>query len=353
MQKFTRRKFYKAIGTVVALAIIPFLSPSTAQAQEKVQPQETWTGTHAVATYDPSKPTVYFTRDLSPEGVQKIYKRINRGITGRVAIKLHTGESHGANLLPIEYIKNLQRGIPRSTIVETNVLYNSPRRETKTHRETIKLNGFTFCPVDILDADGDTVWPIPEMKEFFDRQRDNFTGNYPFEPGIHLDKIAVGKHTMKYDSLLVYTHFKGHTSGGFGGSLKNIGIGMASKEGKRMIHGEGWSRGKGFLERMVESGKAITEHFKGHIAYINVLKNLSVDCDCNGHGAKPTIGDIGILGSTDILAADQAAIDLVYQLHSGRRHDLIERIESRSGLHQLDYMETLGMGSRNYNLIEL
>lgn len=195
--------------------------------------------------------------------------------------------------------------------------------------------------------------PIPGMRAFLDREIDNFGGKHPFEPGIHLDKIAVGKHIDRYDSLLVYTHFKGHAMGGFGGSLKNIGIGMASKEGKRMIHGEGWPGGKGFLERMVESGKAITEHFKGHIAYINVLKNLSVDCDCNGHGAKPTIDDIGILGSTDILAADQASIDMVYQLHSGRRHDLIERIESREGLHQLDYMETLGMGNRHYNLIEL
>jgi len=291
-----------------------------------------------------------YTRDLSPEGVQKIYEQINQGITGKVGIKLYTGEPHGPNLLPIEYIKNLQSKIQRSTIVESNVLYNSPRRETNTHRKAIKTNGFDFCPVDILDEDGDITLPIPGVKDFFD----NPAQKGLFEPGIHLYEIAVGKHVLNYDSLLVYTHFKGHGIGGFGGSLKNIGIGMASgKVGKRMIHGEGWPRGKGFLERMVESGNAITEHFKGHITYINVLKNISVDCDCDVNGAKPTCNDIGIIGSTDILAADQACVDLIYQMPADQRRDIVERIESRFGLHQLEYMEVLGMGSREYNLIEL
>ncbi|MGL5512062.1 MAG: DUF362 domain-containing protein, partial [Sporomusa sp.] len=296
---FTRRDFLKVAGGTVALTAIPSFLQLSAQAQESGQTQTTWDGAHAVSPHDPSKPNVYFTQDLSPAGVQKVYEQINKGITGRVGIKLHTGEPHGPNLLPIDYIKNLQSKIPRSTIVECNVLYKSPRRETKTHRETIKVNGFDFCPVDILDEDGDVMLPIPGMKEFLDKQLDN-REKYSFEPGIHLHDIAVGKHLLRYDSLLVYTHFKGHAMGGFGGSLKNIGIGMASgKAGKRMIHGEGWSSGKGFLERMVESGKAITEHFKGHITHINVLKNISVDCDCSGdRAAKPTCNDIGILGST-------------------------------------------------------
>lgn len=257
--------------------------------------------------------------------------------------------------MPIAYIKNLQSKIPHSSIIECNVLYKSPRRETKTHRETVKINGFDFCPVDILDEDGDVMLPMPAVNAFLDKQMDNHTGKYPFEPGIHLQEIAVGKHLLKYDSLLVYTHFKGHAMGGFGGSLKNIGIGLASgKEGKRMIHGEGWPLGKGFLERMVESGDAIIEHFKGHIAYINVLKNISVDCDCAGaSAAKPTCDDIGIIGSTDILAADQACVDLLYQRPADQRHDIVERMESRFGLHQLEYMEALGMGSREYNLIEI
>lgn len=352
----TRLNFLKvAGGTMAALATIPSFSKLTAHAQENEQKQVTWDGSHAISPHNPSKPNVYFTRDLSPEGVQKIYERINQGITGKVGIKLHTGEPHGPNLLPLEYIKNLQSKIPHSNIIESNVLYKSPRRETKTHRETIKINGFDFCPVDILDEDGDVMLPMPAVQAFLDKQLDNYSGKCPFELGIHLHEIAVGKHVLNYDSLLVYTHFKGHTSGGFGGSLKNIGIGMASgKVGKRMIHGEGWSRGKGFLERMVESGDAIIEHFKGHITYINVLKNISVDCDCAGtNAAKPTCDDIGIIGSTDILAADQACIDLIYQMPADQRHDIVERIESRFGLHQLEYMEALGMGSREYNLIEI
>lgn len=352
---FSRREFLKAAGGTMAMAAIPALLQMPAHAQEREPKQAGWGGAHAVSQYDPSKPLVYFTKDLSPEGVQKIYAKINKGITGKVGIKLHTGEPHGPNLLPIAYIKNLQSKIPSSTIVECNVLYNSPRRETKTHRETITVNGFDFCPVDILDEDGDVMLPIPGMKEFLDKQLFKYSGEFPFEPGIHLQEIAVGKHVLKYDSLLVYTHFKGHAMGGFGGSLKNIGIGMASgKTGKRMIHGEGWPIGKGFQERMVESGKAITEHFKGRIAYINVLKNISVDCDCAGsYAAKPTCNDIGIIGSTDIVAVDQASIDMIYLLPADQRHDMVERIESRIGLHQLEYMETLGMGSREYNLIEI
>lgn len=351
----TRRNFLKvAGGTIAAMAAIPTLSQLTAHAQANELKRVTWDGSHAVSPYDPSKPNVYFTRDLSPEGVQKIYERINKGITGKVGIKLHTGEPHGPNLLPIEYIKNLQRKIPHSSIVECNVMYKSPRRETTTHRETIKINGFDFCPVDILDEAGDVMLPTG-AKEFLDKQLDNFGGQFPFEPGIHLQEIAIGKHALKYDALLVYTHFKGHAMGGFGGSLKNIGIGMASGQvGKRMIHGDGWPLGKGFLERMVESGKATTDHFKNHITYINVLKNISVDCDCAGaSAAKPTCNDIGIIGSTDILAADQACVDLIYQMPADQRRDIVERLESRGGLHQLEYMDTLGMGSREYNLIEI
>lgn len=351
----TRRNFLKfAGGTIAAMAAIPTLSQLTAHAQENELKRVTWDSSHAVSSYDPSKSSVYFTRDLSPEGVQKIYEKINKGITGKVGIKLHTGEPHGPNLLPIEYIKHLQSKIPNSAIVECNVMYKSPRRETTTHRETIKTNGFDFCPVDILDEDGDVMLPT-SAKEFLDKQADNFGRQFPFEPGIHLREIAIGKHVLKYDSLLVYTHFKGHAMGGFGGSLKNIGIGMASGEiGKRMIHGDGFPIGQGFLERMVESGKATIEHFKDHITYINVLKNISVDCDCAGtRAAKPTCDDIGIIGSTDILAADQACVDLLYQMPADQRRDIVERMESRGGLHQLEYMDTLGMGSREYNLIEI
>jgi hypothetical protein len=294
---------------------------------------------------------VFFSRDISVNGLLKIYSKINEEMTGKIGIKLHTGEPHGPNLLPIEMIRGLQPHIPNSTIVECNVLYPSPRQHTSTHRETLKTNGFNFCPVDIMDADGDAMLPVPGMREYLDAPS---SPTHPHTPGDHLTEIAVGKNLLNYDSLFVYTHFKGHTMGGFGGSLKNIGIGCASGQvGKQQIHGEGWPKGPLFLERMVESGKATTSHFGSHITYINVLKNISVDCDCDAHGVKPTCNDIGILGSRDILAIDKASIDLLYAQPEQQRHDMVERIETRSGLHQLEYMKALHMGNDRYKLITL
>jgi uncharacterized Fe-S center protein len=309
------------------------------------------------ALLDGSKSNVFFTNDISVKGLLEIYSHINRGMTGRVGIKLHTGEPHGPNLLPIALINGLQAEIPDSTIVECNVLYPGPRYETASHREVIKTNGFDFCPVDIMDEEGDVIMlPVPGMKEFLAKGQG-------YVPGDHLTEVAVGSHLSRYDSLLVYTHFKGHAMGGFGGSLKNIGIGVASGHvGKKMVHGVDLSdprvnfmdhTGPLFLERMVESGKAIANHFKGHITYINVLKNISIDCDCDGNGAPPKCEDIGILGSTDIVAIDKASLDLVDNLPTEQNHDLLERIESRSGRHQIEYMKTLGMGNMDYNLIHL
>jgi len=302
------------------------------------------------------KSEVFFTKDISVHGLLAIYSRINKGLTGRVGIKLHTGEPHGRNLLPIALIKGLQAEIPNSALVECNVLYPSPRYETAGHRETLKTNGFDFCPVDILDEEGDVLLPVPGMKEFLAKGRG-------YTPGDHLTEVAVGKHLLNYDSLLVYTHFKGHMMGGFGGSLKNIGIGIASGHvGKKQVHGFDFDEpnvnlmdhiGPKFLERMVESGKATTEHFKGHIAYINVLKNISIDCDCIGEGAPPKCADIGILGSTDILAIDKASLDLVTRLPVEQNGDLMERIDSRSGRHQIEYMKTLGMGNADYDVIQI
>jgi hypothetical protein len=306
----------------------------------------------ANATTSKGKSQVFFTRDISVNGLLKIYSKINAGMTGKIGIKLHTGEPHGPNLLPIQFIQSLQPQIPNSTIVECNVLYPSPRQNTATHRETLKTNGFTFCPVDIMDADGDAMLPIPGMREYLDAPSSSVLPRYT--PGKHLTEIAVGKDLLNYDSLLVYTHFMGHTMGGFGGSLKNIAIGCSSgKLGKLQIHGEGWPKGTLFLERMVEAGKGIADHFGPHITYINVLKNISVDCDCDAHGVKPTCNDIGILGSQDILAIDNASVDLIYAQPEQQRHDMVERIESRSGLHQLEYMKALHMGNDQYQLMKL
>ena len=288
----------------------------------------------AVPAEKAEKAKVYFIREITPENLVKLYNKVNQNIKGKTAIKLHTGEPHGPNLLPRELAKALQAQIPNSTIVECNVLYPSPRQNTEGHLETLKTNGWTFCPVDIMDAEGDV--------------------NLLIKGGKRLKEVAVGKHIENYDSMVVYTHFKGHAMGGFGGSLKNIAIGCASgKVGKAQLHGAGWPTGKEFLERMVEGGKAVSDHFGKQITYLNVLKNISVDCDCDAHGAKPTCPDLGILASTDILAIDQASIDMVYALPEKDKHDIVERIESREGLHQLDYMEELKMGNRNYDLIEI
>ena len=284
------------------------------------------------------KATVYFTPEITTESLLRIYEKVCAPLQGRIAIKLHTGEPHGPNILPRDMVRALQARIPKSSIVECNVLYPSPRQTTEGHRETLRTNGWTFCPVDIMDAAGEVSLPIPG--------------------GRHLKEVAVGKNLLNYDSMLVLTHFKGHVMGGFGGSLKNIAIGCASgKTGKAQLHSDGtnlWAGGPLFMERMVEGGKAITTHFKGHMAYINVLRRMSVDCDCAGtSAAEPTAPDIGILASTDLLAVDQASVDMVYALPEQQRHDLVERIESRSGLRQLEYMETLGMGHARYDLVSL
>lgn len=281
---------------------------------------------------------VFFTRDLSAEGLKKAYTAIQGNLTGKVAVKLHTGEQNGPNIIPRPWVKSLMEQIPNSTIVETNTYYEGDRYTTAQHCETLKINGWTFCPVDIMDEDGVAALPVKGGKWF--------------------TEMHVGSHQLNYDSMLVLTHFKGHVMGGFGGSLKNIAIGCASgKTGKAQLHSDGtnlWAGGPLFMERMVEGGKAITTHFKGHMAYINVLRRMSVDCDCAGSSAaEPTAPDIGILASTDLLAVDQASVDMVYALPEQQRRDLVERIESRSGLRQLEYMETLGMGHARYDLVSL
>ena len=319
-EQFSRRSFLKGGAlTVGAFAFGGFPRIDTAMAA----PQE--------------KAKVFFTKDISLEGLMKVYARVNHGMSGKIAIKLHTGEPHGPNILPREMVRGFQANIPDSSIVECNVLYPSPRQTTEGHRETLRTNGWTFCPVDIMDEDGDVSLPIPGGK--------------------WLTELSVGKHILNYDAMLVLTHFKGHTVGGFGGSLKNISIGCASgKLGKQQIHqlpGDGtWPGGPLFMERMVEGGKAITNHFGQHITYINVLRNMSVDCDCAGLGAAaPTTPDLGIIASTDILAVDQASVDMVYALPEAQRRDLVERIESRSGLRQLEYMKLQCMGNNQYDLI--
>lgn len=283
------------------------------------------------------RPKVYFSRELSAESLIRLYGKVNKDIGGKIAVKLHTGEPGGPNILPREWVRAFLAQLPNATVVECNVLYDSPRQTTAGHRRTLEQNGWTaFTTVDIMDEDGDVMLPVPGGK--------------------WLKEVAVGKHLLNYDSMVVLTHFKGHVMGGFGGSLKNISIGCASgKVGKRQLHSDGkqlWAGGPLFMERMVEGGKAVTQHFGRRITYINVLRNMSVSCDCEGVNAEPVrVPDLGILASTDILAVDKASVDMVYALPEKVRAPLVERIESRSGLRQLSYMKEMGMGSDDYELI--
>ena len=285
---------------------------------------------------------VYFTRDLSAEGLRKIFAKVSGNITGKVSIKLHTGEPHGPNIIPRPWVEALVKNdLPNAKIIETNTFYDGARYTTEAHRETLEINGWTFCPVDIIDEDGTAPLPVNGGKWF--------------------TEMVMGKNILNYDSLFVLTHFKGHTMGGFGGSAKNIGIGCADgRIGKGMIHqavgsDDQWSiTEEEFMERMMESAKAVVDHFGEHISFVNVLRNMSVSCDCEGVGAMPVVTpNIGIVASLDILAADQASVDLVYALSESDRHALQERIESRHGHRQLSYMKELGMGNDRYRLIDL
>ena len=285
---------------------------------------------------------VYFTRDLSAEGLRKIYERVNSNITGKVAIKLHTGEKNGPNIIPRPWVEGLiKNDLPDATIVETNTYYEGDRYTTEQHRETLQVNGWTFCPVDIMDEQG--------------------TVNLPVKNGKWFTYMSMGKNIINYDSLFVLTHFKGHAMGGFGGSAKNIGIGCADgRIGKAMIHtvpssDDMWSIAEEeFMERMMESAKAEVDHFADHITFVNVLRNMSVSCDCEGTAAAPVVTpNVGIVASRDICAIDTASVDLVYALQEADHKDLVERIESRHGLRQLSYMHELGMGNTRYQLIDI
>lgn len=300
---------------------------------ERYIPYEERTGNESI---------VYFTRDLSAEGLKKIYKRVSADLSGNIAVKLHTGEKNGPNIIPREWVKELMKEeLPDASIIETNTYYEGDRYTTEQHRETLEVNGWTFCPVDIIDEDGTEMLPIKDGKWF--------------------SEMSVGKNLLNYDSLLALTHFKGHTQGGFGGSNKNIGIGCADgRIGKKMIHttpgsDDMWDiKTEEFMERMTESTKATIDHFGKKVTYVNVLRNMSVSCDCEGCAAMPVVTpNIGIVASTDILAVDQASVDLVYALKEEDHKDLVERMETRHGMRQLTYMKELGMGNDKYILIDI
>lgn len=287
------------------------------------------------------KPVVYFTRTITPEAVLALYEKLGKELSGNVAIKLHSGETGNQNFLKPEFWEPIIRQVG-GTVTECNTAYEGTRNTTEKHLKTLAAHGWsTHFTVDLLDAQGpDLVLPIPNGKR--------------------IQKNFVGKDLTKYDSLLVLSHFKGHPMGGFGGALKQLSIGIASSYGKAYIHGAGdpqqlWtSDHDSFLESMADAASSVVEFFRGNAAYINVMKNMSVDCDCCAVAEDPCMKDIGILASLDPVAIDQACIDLVYAATDdpGQAH-LLERIESRNGVHTIKVAAALGVGSREYELVEL
>lgn len=285
-------------------------------------------------------PKVYMFKEITPENLVKIYKALGREATGKVAVKLSTGEPGGHNFLQPALIKDLVQLVD-GTIVECNTAYGGGRSDTQKHLQAAEDHGFTaIAPVDIMDAEGEVRLPV--------------------KGGKHISYDIVGSHYPGYDFTVVLSHFKGHAMAGFGGALKNISIGIASANGKRWIHSGGTSTDswgnpsqEEWLETMAEAAKAVIDHCGEHILYISVANNLSVDCDCDSSPEDPKMGDIGILASLDPVALDKACTDLVRSSEDHGKIHLIERIDSRKGMHTLEYAERLGLGSQKYELVRL
>ncbi len=300
-----------------------------------------FTFSFAAAAFAASKSDVFFTKNITPAGIMAIYEKLGREATGRVAVKLSTGEAGNTHYLSPDLIKDLVQKV-NGTIVECNTAYGGSRAETAMHMQVAEDHGFTkIAKVDIMDVDGEVALPVANGK--------------------HLKNDYVGSHFKNYDFCLVLTHFKGHAMGGFGGALKNISIGIASPHGKVVIHTAGthdtgsiWHNDQdAFLESMAEAAKAVSDSLDNgkKIMYISVMNHLSVDCDCDGNPSKPDMHDIGILGSLDPVALDQACVDLVYKAPDGK--SLIKRMESRHGIHTVEHAAEIGLGSREYNLISI
>lgn len=287
----------------------------------------------------PDTAIVYFTPDIISEKVVEIYKTLGKNLSGKVAVKLHSGEPGGHNFLQPDFVKPVVDYL-NATIVECNTAYEGRRNTTAEHKKAISEHGFDkIAKVDIMDEDGQMELPVENGKQI--------KVNY------------VGSHLKNYDSMLVLSHFKGHQMGGFGGALKNMSIGIASSYGKAYIHGAGnpdemWTCEQDkFLESMADADKSVMDYMKGNITFINVMSRMSIDCDCNNNPAEPEIADIGILGSDDPVALDQACVDLIYQSKDEGKASLIKRMEEKHGIHTVEAAAELGVGVRKYKLIEL
>lgn len=316
-------KTFRLFALIAGLFMLSASSPALAQGQ--------------------NTPKVYMTKDISPAGLKKVYEALGRQPAGKVAVKLTFGEPGGRHYLAPDLIKDLVKSVD-GTFIDGNTAYGGKRGTVEDHLKVAKDHGFaSLAPVDILDADGEVDLPI--------------------KGGKHLKEVAVGSHFKKYDSILVLSHFKGHAMGGFGGALKNISIGIASPAGKAWIHTAGNSKTdvwdgpekqEDFIESMAEAAAGmIQDRGPENMLYVSVLNNLSIDCDCSSNPAKPEIHDIGILASLDPVAIDKASVDLIYQADDKQSASLRQRIEEKKGVQILVHAEQLGLGSQNYELVNL
>ena len=290
------------------------------------------------------KSKVYFTKKITSESLVRIYEKLNKELKGNVAVKISTGEPGGHNFLNPNLIKELVFKL-NGTIVECNTAYNGRRNTTKEHLEAIREHGFDkIANIDIMDSDGEIEIPVSSGK--------------------HLNVNYVGKNISNYNSILVLSHFKGHAMGGYGGALKNLSIGIASRNGKAWIHTAGktnsveelWSNlpeQNDFLESMAEASESVINFMNKELVYINVMNNLSIDCDCDSNPEKPCMNDIGILASLDPVALDKACLDLIYSSNDIGKENLIKRIESKNGSHIIEYAESVGIGMSEYELINI
>lgn len=286
------------------------------------------------------KSKVFFSREITPEKVVELYRAAGKELPGRVAVKVHSGEEGNQNFLHPDFWAPMVEAV-NGTIVECNTAYAGSRNTTEKHMATMEKHGWSkYFKVDLLDAEGpDLVLDIPDGKR--------------------IKKNYVGKDIVNYDSLLVLSHFKGHPMGGYGGALKQLSIGCASSFGKAYIHGAGepekiWTADHdSFLESMADAASSVVKLFKGNAVYVNVMKNMSVDCDCCAVAEDPCLADIGVLVSTDPAAVDQACVDLVYACDDPGKAHFLERVESRNGVHAIEAAAAMGVGSREYELIEL
>lgn len=343
MSTISRRDFVvgsAAVGaSVLAGGLLSGCAPSqssetSGQEAAPAQTSETQTAT----TQDSNASSVYFTSDISSAGLMRAWNALGVQVPNNTAVKLSTGEPGGNNFLQPTLIADLIHFV-NGTIVECNTAYGGSRGSTEEHLRVASDHGFTaLAEVDIMDADGSLSLPV--------------------QGGSHLSENLVGGHLERYNYVISLAHFKGHAMGGFGGAIKNCSIGIASSEGKMLIHSAGKStsswgnpRQDDFLESMAEAAKAVSDYLQNNMCYINVMNRLSIDCDCDSHPAEPEMKDIGILASFDPVALDRACVDLVYNAPDGKA--LIERIESRNGAHTLDHAEAIGLGNQTYELISL